>query len=484
MNTSNAPQPPNIIFIFVDDLGWGDLQCYGNLFVKSPHLNRMAEEGTLFEQFYVGAPLCSPSRAGVITGQCPARHGIHYWMAPARWRTPPHNESFGMPEYLDPAVVCLPRLMQQGGYRTAHFGKWHIGEEEPAPVVAYGYDETDYIWQGVGPNPGVRPDDPRGTEMLVDRTIDFAGRCHEEGRPFFVNLWPRDVHAALKPSQESLDRYKHLMSEGKFHTAMQIYYASITEMDLQIGRLLDWIDAAPGLAENTLVVFSSDNGPEDGYITHAAYHAAGLPGPFRGRKRSLYEGGIRMPFIVRWKGHVPAGRVDKASVLSALDLLPTFASLAGIELPEGYAPDGEDVSAALRGDRAHTRGKPLFWEWRFDGVGQCLNRSPMLAIRDGSWKLLFNPDRSRMELYDIPRQPMELHSQAEKHPEIVERLAALALAWQKQLPPGPATDRPGSDEYPGYSENAQRGPRMDPADYARLMQPVRVTVTREDVLYD
>ncbi len=469
---------PNIIFIFVDDLGWGDLECYGNLNCKTPCLNKMAEEGILLEQFYVNAPLCSPSRAAAMTGQFPGRLGIHYWMSGN------HNAKYGMPEYLDTEVPTVPRLMQQAGYRTAHFGKWHIGDDEKAPVLSYGYDEVDYIWQGVGPNPGIAANDPRGTEMLVDRTIEFMKETHKEGKPFYVNLWPRDVHAALDPTDEALERYKHLMSQKQFKTAMQIYYAAVTEMDLQIGRLLDWIDSQPGLAKNTLIIFSSDNGPEDIYISHAGHHGVGLPGPFRGRKRSLYEGGTRMPFIARWKEHLPENRVDSRSVVCAADLLPTFAALADQQLPEGFEPDGEDVSESLVSGSTHTRQKPLFWEWRFDGVGRQIDRSPMLAVRDGDWKLLFNPDNSRVELYNIPKQPMELHSAADKHPEIVDRLRRMALDWQKELPRGPATDRPGSDEYPGYPENAGRGPHMDPEVFNTIMQPIRVTVTREDVDFD
>ncbi len=471
------PTSPNIIFINVDDLGWGDLKCYGNEFVKTPNLDRMAEEGILLEHFYVNAPLCSPSRAGALTGRFPGSLGIHYWMSPY------HNAQYGMPDILDLETPTYPRLLQQAGYRTAHFGKWHVGEDETAPVSAYGFDEVDYIWQGVGPNPGIEPNDPRGTEMLVDRTIRFIEEVAKQDQRFMVNLWPRDVHAALDPSEASLARYKHLMSQNQFKTALQIYYAAITEMDLQIGRLLDWLDAQPGLAENTLVIFSSDNGPEDPYIPHAAHHCAGLAGPFRGRKRSLYEGGTRVPFIARWKGTIPAGGVDNRSAVSAADLLPTFCSLAVVNLPAGFEPDGEDVSdVLLQGPRAHK--KPLFWEWRFDGTGQVLNRSPMLAVRDGEWKLLFNPDGSRTELYRIQAQPSELHSQHEKVPEVVARLKKMALDWQATLPAGPVTDRPGSDEYPGYPENAGRGPVMDPEKFQTLMAPVRVTITREDVEED
>lgn len=478
MSSPSRAKQPNIIFILVDDLGWGDLGCYGNLHCKTPNLNRMAREGILFEQFYVNGPLCSPSRAGILTGQFPARHGIHYWMAPG------HNQEFGMPDCLDPECVTIPRLLKQGGYRTAHFGKWHIGQDPSAPVSRYGFDDVDYVWQGIGPNPGVAANDPHGTEMLVDRTIRFVERCAADGAPFFVHLCPRDVHSALRPTEESLARYKHLMSKGKYKTAMQVYYAAVTEMDVQIGRLMDWIDHEAGLAQDTLVVFTSDNGPEDIYVAHAGHHAVGLPGPFRGRKRSLYEGGIRMPFIARWIGHIPAGRVDNSSVISAVDLLPTFCSLADIELPEAYEPDGEDMSPALLSHKLHVRTKDLFWEWRFDTYGQSLNQSPMLAVRDRNWKLLMNPDLSRTELYDIPRQPMELHSQAEKHPDIVEYLASKALEWQALLPDGPTADHPGSNSYPGARWAPGRGPCASLEERRRLMRPVRVSVTREDYLYD
>jgi len=469
---------PNIIFIFVDDLGWGDLGCYGHTECSTPNLNRMAEQGAMYEQFYVASPVCSPSRAAVISGRFPAHMGIHYWMMPQ------HNARYGMPDCLDTEAPALPRLMQRAGYRTAHFGKWHIGNHPDAPVTAYGYDEADCIWQGNGPNPGIKDNDPHGTSKLVDRACQFMQGCMDEAAPFYMNLWPRDVHAALNPTQDQLAKYKHLMSQNEFTTAMQVYYAAVTEMDLQIGRLLDWIVSKPGLAENTLIVFSSDNGPEDIYIPHAGHHAVGMPGPFRGRKRSLYEGGVRVPYITRWKGRIPEGNVDTDSVLSTLDLLPTFCSLAGAPLPEGYPFDGEDIKPALINGSRHTRSKPLFWEWRFDAVGQRVNSSPMLAVRDGDWKLLFNPDRSRVELYDIPRQPMELHSQAEKQPEIVQRLFNMAIDWQSTLPAGPVTDKPGSCAYPGYPDNASRGPFMDPEAYRERMRPVRVTITRDDVMYD
>lgn len=256
-------------------------------------------------------------------------------------------------------------------------------------------------------------------------SIDFIRKNKDNN--FFVNLWLRDIHAALNPTKTSLARYKHLMSEGRYKTAMQIYFAVITEMDHQVGRLINEVDQL-GLGEETLIIFSSDNGPEDPYMPHAGHHAVGLPGPFRGRKRSLYDGGIRVPFVLRWKGHTPANVVDTTTVLSGTDLLPTFAALAGCPLPEDIEIDGENLSEAFTGEGVK-RTKDLFWEWRYKGIGQQFNRSPMLAIARDDWKLLSNPDRSKIELYDTTAlDDVELHSCHEKYPDLVTELMETALA--------------------------------------------------------
>jgi N-acetylgalactosamine-6-sulfatase len=228
--------------------------------------------------------------------------------------------------------------------------------------------------------------------------------------------------------------------------AKQIFYASVTDLDAEIGRLLKELDHL-GVANNTLVLFSSDNGPEDIHINNASHSGVGTPGPFRGRKRSLYEGGVRVPFLVRWPGQVPANRVDDTSVVSGVDFLPTLCQLCGVKLPAAYAGDGEDVADILRG-KARARTNPLFWEWRFEIAGDTLNKSPMLSIRDGQWKLLFNPDKSRVELYDIPNDPSELNNLAGRNPKVVEELSKRALDWQATLPKGPVAPGAGSNAYP------------------------------------
>ena len=232
---------------------------------------------------------------------------------------------------------------------------------------------------------------------------------------------------------------------GEHYGALQVWYATLSYIDQQVGRILDRLDAL-GLSERTIVVLSSDNGPESGlipFISH--YGGASSAGPFRGLKRSLYEGGVREPFIVRWKGTAPAGRVDNDSVIGAVDWLPTLCALAGAKTPAGLP--GQDVSAAFRG-RSVERKDALLWENRFPVYGHVLDKSPMLAIRDGRWKLLMNPDRSRVELYDIPSDPGEMHNRASAEPKVVQRLSKRLLAWRKTLPPGPVDPDAGKADYP------------------------------------
>jgi N-acetylgalactosamine-6-sulfatase len=231
----------------------------------------------------------------------------------------------------------------------------------------------------------------------------------------------------------------------KYTSAPQVYYASLRDLDDQIGRLVDRLGQM-GLRENTIVLFSSDNGPEDIHLAEASHSGIGSPGPFRGRKRSLYEGGVRVPFLASWPGRIPAGRVDTTSVVSAVDFVPTLTRIAGVEPEEPKMLDGEDIRDALFG-KPWKRTRPLLWEWRYRIAGYATNHSPMLAVRDGNWKLLFNPDRSRVELYDIVRDSMEVDNVAAQNADIVRTLSDMALAWQKTLPPGPVDPDAGQIHY-------------------------------------
>jgi len=424
-------EKPNIIFIFADDWGWGDLSLHGHKDYKTPYLDQMAKEGTNFTQFYVNNPVCSPSRTGVMTGHYPARHGVHRHFASIE-----HHENNGMPDWLDPSVVMLPRLFQEAGYKTGHFGKWHLTnvhiEDAPLPVE-YGYDETA-VFNGPGPQVDA------STSQTFDKRIEFIEK--HQGHPFFINVWLHETHTAHFPKEEFLKQFEHLDEQH------QVYAAIVAEGDYGVGRILDTLDRLQ-LSENTLVLFSSDNGPEftagknrkfygkdDASTSDSGldmYYSVGSSGGLKGKKRSLHEGGVRVPFIVRWPGTVPAGKVNDTTVATGVDLLPTFCAAAEIPHPKGYESDGENMLDALLGKEVK-RTKPIYWEWIGNAKGA---NWPRLAIRDGDWKLLMTNDGKRKELYNIPKDNQEKKNQAKNHPEIVDKLSKKALAWKASLPTEP-----------------------------------------------
>jgi len=444
---SRADERPNIILILIDDLGYGDLGCTGGSDVPTPNIDRLAAEGTRFTQFYVGSPICSPSRVTITTGQYPARHLINSYLAGST-----RNRARGMPNFLDPKAPCIARVFHEAGYRTAHFGKWHMGggrDVGNAPLPkAYGFDESLVSFEGLGdrvlPPGGLSQQSAklgRGdirhapkhelTEIYVNRAIDFIDR--ESEKPFYIHLWLNDVHDAYSPKPHLMKKYEHL-SDNPYR---QQYAAVIDEMDWQIGRLVDRVDEQE-LTEETLIVLTSDNGP----TAWSRYYKKGHDPPgstagMRGRKWSLYEGGIRMPLIVRQPGTVPAGKVNETTVVAAVDFFPTFTSLAGIEPPSDVDFDGVDMSDAFNGAEP-TREKVIFWEYgRQDSYlqpGLENDRSPNLAIRDGDWKLLVNADGSDLELYNLAEDKNETNNVAAEHPAVVKRLSTRLLNWRSALP--------------------------------------------------
>ena len=433
-----ADRPPNIIFLLADDLGWGDLSCYGNRRIQTPALDRMAQEGARFTQFYVAAAVCSPSRASFLTGRFTNRHGVI-----RHFREKQDNASRGMPRWLDPNQPMLPRLLKDAGYATAHFGKWHLcssdDPESPTPS-RYGFDAHRVVvdngdglerlasgttgwnvWEDAMPGPRWHEWKARSSELILDETLRFVEA--NKDRPFFIDSWFFDPHAKLTPTARQMEPY------SKYGTPFRIYYGAVGEIDRQVARLFGRLEEL-GLAENTLVLFTSDNGPEDILIDNAEEHGVGDPGPFRGRKRSAYEGGIRMPFLVRWPKSIRPNRVDETTVFSAVDFLPTLTALGGARTPPRTEIDGLDMTAALRG-AAVERGRPLFWDIREDTVGALINRSPKLVIRDGRWKLMMNPGDGRVELYDIVQNSLEVDNLADRNPEVVRRLSARLAAWKQ-----------------------------------------------------
>lgn len=426
---------PNIIFIFADDFGWGDISKHGHPDIRTPNIDRLAEEGSEFYQFSVSNPVCSPSRAAVMTGLYPARTSVHRHFSGID-----HHVNFSMADWLDTNVTNLPKVMNSAGYVTAHFGKWHLGSNGGAPIPTdYGYDEAK-VFNGKGPQTTFA--------KLYDDAIDFIHR--NKDKPFFINLWIHETHLPHDPSEESLAKYQHLSEQDR------VYAAVVDGADQRIGKVLTALDEL-NLADNTLVVFSSDNGPEhtgekkrhndgklnimQGKYPYGKYYSTGSSGGLRGGKRDTYEGGLRVPFIVRWPAQVPAGRADTESIVTAVDLLPTFAEAAGAKLPEAYKSDGQSVLALLKGGTIE-REKPMFWEWRY---GKDQSTKPMLAVREGPWKLFLHQQNGSVELYNVMRDRAETMNIASQYPDHVKRLTTLALDWKKTLPEQPPINATSKD---------------------------------------
>ena len=439
---------PNIIFVYIDDMGYADLSSYGNQELATPNIDRLAKEGMKFTNFYVSSPVCSPSRAGAITGQYPARNRI-YGYIDSRWK----NQQREMANWLDPEAPTIARTLQAAGYATAHIGKWHLGggrdiSEAPLPEL-YGYDTTLVAFEGLGNRVLIRNDDLlnnasaklghghitwvahdwQKTPLFVDTAMAFI-RQHQQ-QPFYVELWLNDVHDPFEPKPALMKKFRKFAND-KYK---QQYFATLYAVDQQIGRLLDLLDQT-GLAENTVVVLASDNGPTDWpryYRDH--YWPPGSVGFFRGRKWSLYEGGIREPLLVRWPGRIPAGKVDSTTVTCNIDLLPTLATLAGTKAPAQL--DGEDMSRAWLG---HPRQRTHVLKWmyglnnHFIFPGNPRYRSPNLAIRDGKWKLLVNTDGSQTELYNLQTDLAESENLAKKYPVVVKRLTNELNQWWRSMP--------------------------------------------------
>ena len=330
----------------------------------------------------------------------------------------------------------MARTLKSAGYATGHFGKWHMGggrDVTNAPrFAAYGFDEHAGTYESPEPHPDITatnwiwcPQDKvkrwDRTAFFVDQTLDFLRRHRD--RPCYVNLWTDDTHDPYVPSDERLaEQPAEPAGERKFR-------AVLDEYDRQMGRFFAGLKEA-GLDDRTLVIFTSDNGALPNY---RELRNGGL----RGSKLSLYEGGIRMPFIVRWPGRVPAGRLDESSVLAAVDLFPSLCAIAGAAVPQGAAVEGRDRHGVLLGQPAERAGA-LFWENGRNDTSfrypQGRARSPNVADREGKWKLLVNADGTRTELYDLLADPKETVNLAGQEKSTAARLKAQALEWRRSLP--------------------------------------------------
>ncbi len=422
---------PNIIIIYTDDMGIGDLSCTNDGWTSTPAIDRLASQGLIMNSYYSAAPVSSASRTGITTGTFPLEYGINTYLQHRKG-----NANCEQADFLAADAPSMARILQASGYATGHFGKWHMGggrDVDNAPqITEYGFDEYCSTWESPDPDPELTASDWiwcdhdnvkrwNRTAYFVDKTVDFLAR--HKGQPCFVNLWPDDMHTPWVPDEEAQS------AGNKLWDTKPCFEDVLVEYDKQIGRFMDKLDEL-GIADNTIVIFTSDNGPAPSF---QQIRTNGL----RGIKNSLYEGGIRMPFIIRWPAKIKPGQVDNTSVVCAVDLLPSLCKIAKAKLPEDYVGSGENRVSALLGKPSARKGD-LMWDFgrnRFYGFpGNPYHRSPSLAIRRGDWKLLIHHDGTNAQLYNIVEDPNETKDLAAENPKLVADLSAKVLAWWDKRP--------------------------------------------------
>ncbi|MFV0378645.1 MAG: sulfatase-like hydrolase/transferase [Mangrovibacterium sp.] len=438
-------QKPNILFVFIDDMGYGDLACYGNPVHETPNIDRLAGEGIRFTQFYVNAPICSPSRVAVTTGQYPYRWGISSFINDHQ-----ANLKRGMEDFLRLEAPSLARNLKKAGYYTAHIGKWHMGggrDVGDVPYITeYGFDESVTQFEGIGERYLATyetlnlKDSTRNlekmsaalgkgeihwikredcTENFVTLAIEAIKHARHAGKPFYINLWPDDVHTPSEPPLE-------FRGDGG---EQALYSGVIKEMDRQLERIFSFIQSNPDLRENTLIVLTSDNGPAKN---------VGSAGVLSGHKGNLYEGGIREPLIVWGPSFIARNQIggtNSTTVIAGIDLAPSIIHFAGAKMFGNEHFDGLDMSRYMLGFETTKRKQPIMWQRPTGITNMAKNKdNPDLAIREGDYKLLINIDGSTPELYNIVLDETESKNIVENHPKVVSEMKKKVLNWYAQMP--------------------------------------------------
>jgi uncharacterized sulfatase len=438
-----AERSPNIVLVFIDDMGWGDFSCFGNTAAATPHIDALAEQGIRFEQFYVNSPICSPSRVAISTGLYPQRTRITSYLNNRK-----SNRKRGVVDWLDPETPTLARKLKQHGYATGHFGKWHMGGQRDVdaapPITDYGFDESLTNFEGMGPKllPLTEKRDEDGsivkgriwdkaerlggpvtwtlrseiTGGFVNRATQFIDKAQEAGKPFYINLWPDDVHGPWFPT---VGRWSENQRER--------YLAVLEEMDTQLANLFGRITDDPKLVDNTIILICADNGPAKD---------SGSAGPFKGYKAQLFEGGIRSSLVVWAPGLMnesSIGTVNHSSVFAAFDLVPSLLTIAGAEAIKDI--DGEKLDKVLLGHSQASRSSPIFFRRPPDRKSFYGHENlPDLAMRQGKWKLLCDFGGLRPSLFDLEVDKGESRNVTDAHPNVVEQMTQAIVTWNSKLP--------------------------------------------------
>ncbi|MBI1320148.1 MAG: sulfatase-like hydrolase/transferase [Candidatus Hydrogenedens sp.] len=428
--------PPNIVFILADDLGWTDLHCQGSEFYETPNLDKLAAEGMRFTRYYA-SPNCAPSRAALMSGQYAPRTGIYTVSESERGKA--EDRKLEVPANVQELPLdrkTIANVLHDAGYATGMFGKWHLGNDGPYHPSQRGFDEA-LVSAGKHFNFVTVPqeDYKKGTylaDFLTDHAVDFIQRHKAE--PFFLYLPHFAVHKPIDPKPEYAKAWKKKPPKGTHWNGD--FAAMIQSVDESVGRILEALERT-GTADNTLVIFTSDNGGLGGYYrTEPPSENRGVTdnAPLRGGKGTLYEGGVRVPFIVRWPGKVTPGATCDTPI-AHIDMLPTLAAAGGAALPE-QPLDGTDIAPLLRqsgnlAPRELYLHFPVYLESYVHDTGW--RTAPASYIIDGDWKLLTFYETGRSELYHLGEDIAEKTDLFQAQPEIAARLEKDLAQWREDL---------------------------------------------------
>ena len=424
---------PNIIYLNADDLGWTDLGVQGSTYYETPHLDKLAQSGIRFLNGYAAASNCAPSRACAFSGQWPQRHGI-YTVGNSKRGKSTHRRLIPTPnkEILADEILTIPEVLKKAGYLTAHIGKWHLSQDP----LAHGFDINIAGFHGGSPSRGgyhspyhyPNIENKNTGEYLTDRLAKEAVkiiRQHQE-KPFFLSFATYTVHTPIQGRKDLLKKFQKKEGNDRHHHPE--YAAMIQSLDLAVGQIVRALEEEK-LLENTLLVFTSDNGGHENFTSNA---------PLRAGKGSYYEGGIREPFFFSWQGTIQPGQIHKKPITN-LDLFPTFLAAAGIAPPSQKTLDGINLLPLLI-DKKTLPARPLFWHFPIYLQAYQKNsretRDPLFrtrpgsVVRSGPWKLHQYFEDQGLELYHLSNDPSEKNNLAHQHPEKTKELLSLLENWR------------------------------------------------------
>jgi arylsulfatase A-like enzyme len=438
---TDSARRPNIVLVFIDDLGWRDVGFMGNSFVETPNIDRLAKKGLIFSQSYASAPNCAPTRACLMSGQYTPRHGVYTVVDPRQPVGSPWHKLVAADSKpaLATEVVTVAESLQVGGYATAFFGMWNLGRGRSGPVTPGGQGFEQVVFPE---NLGFAKDayfDDAGNylgDRLTDEVLKFVETNRD--RPFFVYLADHAVHAPFEPKPDLLEKYQVKVAKTRDSRDDPAYAATIEAVDQNVGCIVSALDRLK-LSDDTVVVFTSDNGGTPQYTA-----------PLRGSKGQLYEGGIRVPLVVSWSGLKKPGSTCNAPV-NSVDLYPTFLELAGLRPPQGQVLDGVSLVPAFRGAAELSRTR-MFWHFPCY-VGRA---TPSSAVREGDYKLIeFFEYGGWRELYNLKSDPNEENDLAATMPDKAAALYRILQTWQSET--GAAIPKDANPKYDPQAERPRGG---------------------------